>query len=113
MQSFYLVMKIMSARRATFHALVLQMAMFELSSAEYLQIWARNGGGCVGVPDLAVKIADGKEGLTAAILLRAGGFEGNDPRNQPLYSEPTTWIEDFCRSPGNEFFAEVSLSPGM
>lgn len=42
---------------------------------------------------------------SAAAAIRAGGFGGNDGRG--AYPEQTTWIQDFCRTPGNEFFAEV------
>lgn len=47
-------------------------------------------------------------GAAAAAVIRAGGLEGNARRNQVAYPEETTWIHEFCRTPGNEFFAEVS-----
>lgn len=45
----------------------------------------------------------------AATTIRAGGLEGRDRRNREAYPEETTWIQDFCRTPGNEFFAEVRM----
>lgn len=45
----------------------------------------------------------------AAITIRAGGLEGRDRRNREAYPEETTWIQEFCRTPGNEFFAEVRM----
>lgn len=44
--------------------------------------------------------------------LRGGGLGRGDRRNQSEsgYSGQTTWIQNFCRTPGNEFFAEVPES---
>lgn len=42
----------------------------------------------------------------AGIRIRAGAFDGSDRRSQGEYSGQT-WIQNFCRTPGNEFFAEV------
>ena len=46
----------------------------------------------------------------AATTIRAGRLEGSDRRNREAYPEQTTWIQDFCRTPGNEFFAEVRMN---
>lgn len=45
----------------------------------------------------------------AAIRARAG-FDGNERRSEVVYPGQTTWIQDFCRTPGNEFFAEARAS---
>lgn len=44
--------------------------------------------------------------------LRGGGLGRGDRRNQSEsgYSGQTTWIQNFCRTPGNEFFAEVFMN---
>lgn len=42
----------------------------------------------------------------AAIRARAG-FDGNERPSEVVYPGQATWIQDFCRTPGNEFFAEA------
>lgn len=45
----------------------------------------------------------------AAIRARAG-FDGNERRSEVVHPGQTTWIQDFCQMPGNEFFAEARAS---
>lgn len=51
---------------------------------------------------------DSEDAGACVASLRAGSFEGSDRRNQAAYSDQTTWIKEFCRTAGNEFFAEVN-----
>eukprot|EP00904_Undaria_pinnatifida_P006635 jgi/Undpi1/3100/HiC_scaffold_15.g06474.m1 len=50
------------------------------------------------------------DAATAATTIRAGGLDGRDRRNRAAFPEETSWIQEFCRTPGNEFFAEVPES---
>lgn len=59
--------------------------------------------------DDTVRVAAATTISAAATNIRAGGVEGRDRRNREAYPEETTWIQDFCRTPGNEFFAEVRV----
>lgn len=98
----------MSARCSIFKVIIL--AMLEVSSTESLHLWGSHPAGCGEVPGGASKTTDGNYVPSAKTSFRSGGLEGNNPRQQVAYPEPKTWIEDFCRSPGNEFFAEVPES---
>lgn len=42
----------------------------------------------------------------AGVRIRAGAFDSNGQQILGAYSEET-WIQEFCRTPGNEFFVEV------
>lgn len=52
------------------------------------------------------------DAATAATTIRAGGLDGRDRRNRAAFPEETSWIQEFCRTPGNEFFAEVGMIVG-
>lgn len=86
---------------------VIMLILLNVHSAESSRQWGRQ------VPGFPSKKADRIDHIKATAFLRGGGYEGSDPRNQVSYPEQTTWIQEFCRSPGNEFFAEVPTPSEM
>lgn len=67
----------------------------------------------IQIPGFPAETANRIDYIKSTAFLRGGGDDGSDLRNQASYPEPTTWIKEFCRSPGNEFFAEVPTRSEM
>lgn len=92
----------------------LSLLHLKLAPAEATFVWRRFGARATGsvrkiLHDSVPQHDAGEHATGVASNLRGGGLEGGDRRSHSDtgYSGQTTWIQNFCRTPGNEFFAEV------
>lgn len=45
--------------------------------------------------------------LMAGVSIRGGAFDNRSQKTQSIYTGET-WVQKFCRTPGNEFFVQVN-----
>lgn len=86
---------------------MIMLILLKVYYAECSRQWSKE------VPGFPAETYNKNDYIKSTAFLRGGGDDGSDLRNQVSYPGQTTWIKEFCRSPGNEFFVEVPTPSEM